>query len=339
MPLPEAEGNRDYRGEPPQNSTQDEVQNLIASEAAARATVEELRLALGQAVDEHTALLRAAKAAGAAGLPDPDAGEAEQPSRREVLKRALQEVRIVPFYQPQIGLISGSLVGFEALARWITPDRETLLPEVFLPWFERAGLYPEFSIHMVETILQQTRRWRKDGFAVPPISINLPAKLLAGEAETEALRWILYDNGMQRNDIKFEVTEAAFHDRHVSRIRQSIIRLSEDGAKISLDDFGTGYGVLRHLRDLPFDEVKIDVSLVSALGGDPIAEVAVEGVARVARTLGLTVAAEGIETEEQAHFVREVGCTLGQGIYFGAPSHGEVARRVMRTASASLPLA
>ena len=331
----------DALGHHPEN----ELPGLIAEEAAARDAIEAIRAELNEAIEAHRELRMAAEAAGATGFPTdedpvvPATDGATPPSRREVLQRALKEVRILPFYQPQIGLVSGSLVGFEAQARWITPDRELLMPEVFLPWFERAGLDPEFAIHMVETVLHQTARWRKDGFVVPPVSLPLPAALLAGEPETEALRWILMDNGMQQNDLKFEVAENALRGRHVSRIRHSIMRLSDDGAKISLSGFDVHYEVLRQIRDLPFDEVKLGGDLVAAVGSDPVSEVAVEGLAKVARTLGLTLVAEGIDNASQAEFLRNVGCSVGQGMHFGTAREADLARSSLRSLGGRIPAA
>ena len=345
MAVPEAGLNAEYEEGVLGRQPEAELPELIAAEAAARDSVEALRAELNDAIEAHREIRMAAEAAGASGLPTDDLPVAPapdddvQPSRHEVLQRALKEVRILPFYQPQIGLVSGSLVGFEAVGRWITPDRELLMPDVFLPWFERAGLDPEFTIHMVETVLHQTARWRKDGFAVPPVSLPLPSTLLAGEPETEALRWILMDNGMQRNDLKFEVAEGALRGRHVGRIRHSIMRLSEDGAKISLSGFGVHYEVLRQIRDLPFDEVKIGGDLVAAVGRDPVSEVAVEGLAKVARTLGLTLVAEGIESPSQAEFLRNVGCSVGQGMHFGAAREADLARTSLRSLGGRIPAA
>lgn len=233
-------------------------------------------------------------------------------AQRTVLLEAFRAGEIVPYFQPKIDMRSGGIIGFEALARWVRPEGDVLPPSRFLPAIEEAGLGGELVNHVAACVVEQVRVWHQKGFCPRDISINVSEVTLATESGCGELLAIL-DDLPDRKHLTLEITEDVFFARSADPVRCSIERLRAAGCRISLDDFGTGYASFRHLRELEFDEVKIDRSFTSDLGRDRSADVLVEAVISIAESLGLQVIAEGIETEEQRQRLMAMGCRAGQG--------------------------
>ncbi|SMY08975.1 putative bifunctional diguanylate cyclase/phosphodiesterase [Flavimaricola marinus] len=230
---------------------------------------------------------------------------------------ALEKGQIGPHYQPKVNLRTGCLTGFEALARWDHPERGLLLPGRFLPQIDELGLQGDFLNHMAEAVLSDVTGLLAEGLNPGQVSINVPEVTLATYSGRQDLDRLLEKFAGAKPFITFEITEDVFITRAGDFIQESISHFRAQGVRISLDDFGTGFASFQHLRELEFDELKIDTSFVAGLGIDPSAEVLVEGFLSIAKGLGVDVIAEGVETDAQRNRLLELGAHFGQGWRFG----------------------
>ena len=235
------------------------------------------------------------------------------------LRRALDDGQIVPWFQPQVDLASGRIVGAEALARWIHPERGVVPPDEFLPLAETVGLM--FRIDTVVIAHSVRSRVRLAELGVDPtfrIWSNVSPGMLARGSQVERLADYMIATGCDPNGFGIEVTETgALFDLDAARRELHAARAL--GVRVALDDFGTGQSSLSLLRDLPIDEVKIDRTFVRDLTEDPIDAAIVQGVADIARRIGLEVVAEGVERDDQEQVVRSMGCRRAQGYKYGRP--------------------
>ena len=236
---------------------------------------------------------------------------------RHVLLRAMATGEIRPYYQPKIDLLRGAVCGFEALARWQHPELGLRPPVAFLRQINELGLQGDFLLHMAHQILTDISALVDDGLDPGQVSINIPEVALATHSGTRDLDAILAAFPLSAGHITFEITEDVFIARSGEMIKNSIKHFRQAGVRISLDDFGTGFASFQHLRQLEFDELKIDTSFVQGLGVDPAAEVLVGGFLTIASGLGVQVIAEGVETPEQLYRLRQLGGKFAQGYLFG----------------------
>lgn len=236
---------------------------------------------------------------------------------RQTLSEAVTSGRIRPHYQPKVDLATGRLFGFEALARWDHPERGLLSPAQFLPQINELGLQGDFLIAMARHVLRDVSGLLRDGLDPGQVSLNLPEIALATHSGRQDIDRLLSEYRAVVPHLIFEITEDVFIARAADMIQDSIARFRLAGLRISLDDFGTGFASFQHLRQLEFDELKIDSSFVRDLGRDPVTTVLVEGFLAMAQGLGVTVIAEGVETEEQRRLLLSMGCRYAQGYLFG----------------------
>ena len=231
------------------------------------------------------------------------------------LRGAIEAGEIVPYFQPLVRLDSTTIVGFEVLARWEHPVHGLLPPVQFLTLVEEAGL----SAAMFGAILSAACAAARDWPAELRFSVNISPHELQDESLPEDVRQILERHGMDGTRLEIEITEnALIHD---SRIARGVVdALREQGVSVALDDFGTGFSSLYHLRELPFDKLKIDKSFMRALDTDADSARYVAAIIGLGHALGLELTAEGIEDEATMLRLRELGCTFGQGYLFGRPT-------------------
>lgn len=270
---------------------------------------------------------------------------------RASIVRAMAQGQIVPFYQPKVDLSTGRSIGFEALARWVHPEKGVLAPALFIPEINEMGLHGDFMIHMTTAILSDVEKLLSEGIDPGQVSINIPEVALATMSGRTELDILLGRYARARQHITLEITEDVFIARSADMIRESIAHFRNAGLRVSLDDFGTGFASFQHLRQLEFDELKIDTSFVSDLVTDPTAEVLVRGFLDIAEGLGVDVIAEGVETRKQADHLEQLGCRFVQGYLFGKArpledirirlfsETREAARQKAMLAAASQPLA
>ena len=236
------------------------------------------------------------------------------------LHKAIEENRVVAFYQPIIALDTGRIVGFEALARIEHPDRGIIPPSEFIGIAEETGLIVPLCEQILSQACRQTVRWRNelnldDGLA---ISVNLSARNFVDDGLMDMLRTVLDESGIEPGTLRLEVTESLIMANPESMARM-LAELKELDVRLVLDDFGTGYSSLSHLRRFPLDTLKIDRSFVMPMISDARDQELVRIIIRLAHTLGMDVVAEGVETAAHATSLRGLGCEYAQGFLYTAP--------------------
>jgi diguanylate cyclase (GGDEF)-like protein/PAS domain S-box-containing protein len=238
------------------------------------------------------------------------------------LRRALEHSELRVYYQPLVDLSARRAVGMEALVRWQHPERGLIAPGEFIAVAEESGLIAHLGLWVLRESCRQVSQWQRD-YGVPlGICVNVSGRQIAQPAFAGQVSDIVSATGLAPHTLELEITESVLIEEAdapmtvLADLRQMDIRLV-------LDDFGTGYSSLSCLQRFPLDGLKIDRSFVQALGangnGPPIAE----AIIAMAHTLGLGVVAEGVETDQQAELLLQLGCTLGQGFLFAKPMPAE----------------
>ncbi|MCK0095422.1 EAL domain-containing protein [Yoonia sp. F2084L] len=236
---------------------------------------------------------------------------------REMLIRAMETGQIVPHYQPKVRIDTGQLVGFEALSRWHHPTRGILPPSQFLPMINELALQGAFMTHTARHVMDDLAQMVDDGLDPGQVSINMSEVTLATLVGRKELFAVIERYPALRRYLTFEITEDIFIARSSDVIRRSIALFRQAGVRISLDDFGTGYASLQHLKELEFDELKLDTGFVRDLGIDPTAKVLIEGLVTISKGLNVDLIAEGVENLKQRDMLRDMGCLHVQGYYYG----------------------
>jgi len=233
------------------------------------------------------------------------------------LRKAVESQRWTLFYQPVVELETGRMRGVEALIRWIEPDGTMIPPNDFIPLAEELGLIELIGDWVVRELVYQAQAWRELGMQLE-IGFNLsPRQFWQPDLADRVIERIVA-GGIDPAQILVEITESsAMMDP--DRAQEILWDLHRSGLRIAVDDFGTGYSSLSRLREMPVDVLKIDRSFVSGADEDPQAASIVGAFLELARGLGMTTLAEGIETEGELSFLRERGCELGQGYLFAKP--------------------
>ncbi|MEO0904793.1 MAG: EAL domain-containing protein [Pseudomonadota bacterium] len=237
---------------------------------------------------------------------------------RRILIEAMESGQILPYYQPKVRIDTGQIVGFEALSRWQHPTRGTLSPSHFLPMINELALQGTFMAHTAKHVMQDMSTLVADGLDPGQVSINMSEVTLATLLGRKELFMIIDRYPELRHHLTFEITEDIFIARSSDIIRRSIQMFRQAGVRISLDDFGTGFASLQHLKELEFDELKLDTGFVRDLGIDPAAKVLIEGLVTITKGLQVELIAEGVETAQQRDMLRDMGCKYVQGFYYGA---------------------
>ena len=231
------------------------------------------------------------------------------------LNTALASNQIYPVYQPQIDIASGRVVGVEALARWAHPTRGTIPPGEFIPVAEASGQISEIGLLMLERACADAANRLPEDVGV---SVNASAVQIVQHDFPEVVARVLTRSGLAPARLTIEITESAVM-RDVRRAERTVRRLRGLGVSISLDDFGTGHSSLSYIRRFGLDELKIDRAFVSNLGASEEDTAIVHTVIQLARTLKLSVVAEGVETAHQLDQLRALGCARAQGFMIGRP--------------------
>ena len=233
------------------------------------------------------------------------------------LRRAVERNELRIFYQPIVSLKDGSIVGFEALARWQHPERGLLTPEEFVPLAEETGLIVPIGYKVFRDACVEMRGWHKEFGIKPFLSVNISAKQFLQNDLVDQLRSILEQTEFDPTYLKLEITESIIMEdtEMASKLLQ---RLKSLRLRLSVDDFGTGYSSLNYLHKFPIDTLKIDRSFISSTTEGENWEI-VRAIISLARNLGMDVIAEGVETENQRDHLVSLGCDTGQGFLFSRP--------------------
>ena len=246
------------------------------------------------------------------------------------LRRALDNGEIEPFYQSIIALDSGRIVGFEALARWLHPERGLISPADFIPLAEETGLIVPIGLTILDQACADIAHWQA-ALDIPTltISVNLSGKQFKQASLLNDIKEILFKTSLQPNCLKMEITETIVMEDTAVAI-EMLKQLKRIGMQISLDDFGTGYSSLSYLHRFPFDIIKIDRSFVSRMTMDRESRGIVKTITALAAELGKSVIAEGIEKEEHQQLLAAMGCSYGQGYLFSKPVDADSAVELLK---------
>jgi diguanylate cyclase (GGDEF)-like protein len=240
------------------------------------------------------------------------------------LRFALDNDQLVPFFEPQVNLETGEVVGFEVLARWIHPLNGTIMPDVFIPVAEEIGLIGRVSEKVIGTALTEAAQWDPS----IKISVNISPSQLTDAWLAQRIVRLLTETGFPADRLVVEITESSlFADMDLAR--SIVTSLKNQGIQLALDDFGTGFSSLSHLRSLPFDMIKIDRSFVANIDSNKESMAIVRAVTTLAGALSVPVCVEGIEGETAHGLVLQLGCQVGQGWYFGKPMPADCAARLL----------
>jgi predicted signal transduction protein with EAL and GGDEF domain len=243
-----------------------------------------------------------------------DARVRDRAMLEQELRIAVRNDEIAPFFQPLVALGTGEVTGYEILARWPHPTRGLVPPKDFIGIAEETGLIGELTFNILRRACRDALHWQGN----PRISLNIAPVQLHDQALPQKILKVLAEVGFPPGRLEIEITENALVE-DFDAARLILTSLKNVGVHIALDDFGTGYSSLRHLRELPFDKLKIDQSFVHTMHDSAEALTIVRTIVQLAKSLGLAVTAEGIETSDQAEELKVLGCDLGQGFLLGVP--------------------
>lgn len=236
------------------------------------------------------------------------------------MQAALESGEFKLFLQPKMDLRTGALAGAEALVRWQTEDGSILYPGDFIPLFESNGFCAKLDLYMVERVCAHLRAWLDAGIPPVPISVN-QSKLLFYEGDyMERLESLVHRYRVPPRLITLEILEGLAAE-HLEDINARIAQLHDRGFRVSMDDFGSGYSSLNTLCQLKIDELKLDQGFLrrASREGDARRFLILEQIVELARKLGLSTVAEGVETQEDADLMRRLGCQYGQGYHYSRP--------------------
>ncbi len=234
------------------------------------------------------------------------------------IRRGVVNGEFVPFYEQQVDIETGEIVGFEMLARWRSEQMGVVSPEIFIPIAEEIGLITELSDQLMEKAFRDARSWDNS----ITLAINISPVQLRDPWFAQKLLKMLVKHNFPAHRLEVEVTESCLHE-NVGMVRSIITSLRNQGVRVSLDDFGTGYSSLEQLRTLPFDRLKIDRSFVQELKNPNRNSKIVDAIVSLGRGLELPLTAEGIEDEDILLALRSMGKLKGQGYLYGKPESGE----------------
>ena len=255
--------------------------------------------------------------------PDITAEAMERLAIENDLRRALARGELLLYFQPQVALRSGRILGFEALLRWNHPERGLLLPDQFIPIAEECGLIHALGGWAIDAACAQARRWADAGLNPQRIAVNVSGSQLLHKHLVETVRAAMAEHRFTPGelDLELEITESVLQS--ASRSAPVLRQLRELGVRIAIDDFGTGYSSLGVLKHMPIDTLKIDRVFIRNAPDDGDAQAIAKAMIVMAHGLGLHVVAEGVETPAQCRFLLEQGCDEVQGHLYSPPLPGD----------------
>lgn len=236
----------------------------------------------------------------------------------DALRQALLQGEFFLHYQPQFDLRSRQRVGAEALLRWQHPHRGVISPADFVPVLEESGLIVPVGEWVLKTACHQAASWRRRAGQSIRIAVNLSMVQFEQASLVQAVRGALAESGLSAHALELEITESiAMNDQN--QVVATLSELRELGVSLAIDDFGTGYSSLACLKHFPVDKLKIDQSFIRGIDSDPRDRAIVRAIIGMAKALGLTAVAEGVESPAHVDFLCKHDCEQGQGYYLGRP--------------------
>ena len=254
------------------------------------------------------------------------AHEQDQHSLRQLtliseLRQAIEQNQLVLHYQPKLSFKSRNIIGVEALVRWAHPQHGLIYPDQFIPQAEQTGLMKPLTLWVIEQALQQHVAWRRLGHVIS-VAVNLSARNLQDVTLPKLIAALLHQYQTSPDMLVLEITESAIM-RDPDRALEVLTQIGRMGVHLSIDDFGTGYSSLAYLQKLPVDTVKIDKSFVLEMSSHAGSAVIVRSTIELAHNLGISVIAEGVETQQTWHALSALNCDTAQGYYSCQPIPGE----------------
>ncbi len=234
------------------------------------------------------------------------------------LRRALENDELLLYYQPQVDIIHGRIIGVEALIRWQHPEKGMVSPADFIPIAEKNGLINPIGEWVIKTACNQLRKWQDQGVTHISMSVNIASQQFQQENFIQIITNAVNIAGISTSDLMLEITESTLMQK-TDTTSKKLHEVTAMGVQLSIDDFGTGYSSLSYLKRFPIQAIKIDYSFVKEIITNPDDAAIVEAIISMASSLKLEVVAEGVETEEQLKFLREQGCKVVQGYLFSRP--------------------
>jgi len=243
------------------------------------------------------------------------------------IRRGVTAGEFVPYYEQQIDLESGDLVGFEMLARWNSPKLGLVRPDIFIPIAEDIGVIAELSEKLIIQAFADAKQWDP----ALTLSVNISPVQMRDPWFSQKLLKLLHESNFPANRLEIEITESCLHE-NVGMVRSMISSLRNQGVMISLDDFGTGYSSLEQLRSLPFDRLKIDRSFISELRNADASSKIVDAIVSLGQGLEMPITAEGIEDQHILDSLKVMGQLKGQGYLYGRPETASQVKDRLREA-------
>lgn len=236
----------------------------------------------------------------------------------EMLRRSIKDQLISMHFQPQYGVQSNELIGFEALMRMTLEEGNMISPMAFIPVAEETGLIIELGEWAIQHVVEKIRDWLDKGYVFGHISVNVSGVQLKQPDFAQLVHKIVSEAGVDPGYLELEITESILVD-NLERNIQTLTRLREMGFMIALDDFGTGYSSFNYLRTIPLTCLKIDKSFIDYIGSSKKAEALVRQIIEIAREIDLKVVAEGVESQDQYEILAKTPCDLIQGYFYSKP--------------------
>jgi diguanylate cyclase (GGDEF)-like protein/PAS domain S-box-containing protein len=270
--------------------------------------------------------------------PEMNARAIEQQSLEDSLHYAIERQELVLHYQPKFSLVTGGIIGTEALIRWYHPQRGLVLPGKFITIAEECGLIVPLGRWVLRDACRQACAWQLAGLPPLCVAINISAVELRAKGFVSGVRAILKETGLAPQYLELELTETVLIEDSPT-VAEVLKELKDIGVLLTLDDFGTGYSSLSHLKRFPIDALKIDQSFVRDLVMHESDASIVTAMIWMGKSLHIRVVAEGVETREQLEILQEHGCPQGQGNYFCPPMPAEEFRQLLERQTAPMAVA
>jgi len=244
------------------------------------------------------------------------------------LRRALERQEMLLHYQPRVDLSTGRITGMEALVRWQHPDLGLVPPAEFIPLAEESEVIIPLGGWVLRTACMQSKIWKRDGFHLIPVAVNLSPRQLRHQDLVEVVERVMKETNTDPRHLELELTES-FLLENIETTMGTLRQLQKMGIQIAIDDFGIGYSSLSYLKRFPINCLKIDRSFVTDIPADPDNAAIVKAIITLAHSLNLKVIAEGVETMKQHEFLRSMGCHEMQGYLFSKPVPADQATRLL----------
>lgn len=257
----------------------------------------------------------------AAARPAPPKSAALEPCSADELRAALAGHELINHYQPKVDLASGAVVGVEALVRWLHPQHGLVYPDRFISTAEQHGLIGELTAGVLRGALRQTRRWMDAGIGLH-MAVNVSMDNFGALDFPDYVAREAHAAGVPLTSLVLEVTESRLMADPLAPL-DILTRLRLKHIGLAIDDFGTGHSSLAQLRDIPFDELKVDRGFIHGAHSDPSLRAIVDASLGMARQMGIRTVAEGVEDAQDWRYVRAAGCDIAQGYFLAKPMPGE----------------